>query len=62
MLKFKEGNYIFIEFRYWNAVLSYPNLIRAMHKLKKESRGQISEMLIFTHGARCIIVGNPQFE
>ena len=39
VLKFKEGNYMFIEFRYWNAVLSYPNLIRAMHKLKKESRG-----------------------
>ena len=53
---------MFIEFKYWNALLSYPNLVRAMYKLKKESKGQIREMLIFTHGTRCIIVGNPAFE
>lgn len=39
VIKFQEGNYMFIEFKYWNAILSYPNLIRAMYKLKKESKG-----------------------
>ncbi|CAL5970272.1 Hypothetical_protein [Hexamita inflata] len=60
--KLQASNYLSIEFKYRNAILSYINIYRALLKMKHFTKGQVVETLVFVKGDRCVIIGNPQIE